>query len=220
MLKRTFDVILSIIAIFISSPFMILIAILIKITSKGPVFFLQNRIGINGKYFKIIKFRTMIHNSEKKGTGLFSFKDDPRITKLGHFLRRTSLDEFPQFFNVFFGSMSIVGPRPPVTYELGDWSTFTPTMRKRFRVKPGITGYSQVYGRNNLGWDRKIAYDILYIKNYKRFGLFLDIFIIFKTVWVVLTGKGILENEEALISDKKIAKRAQKFSQNQFDEKQ
>ena len=84
-------------------------------------------------------------------------------------------------------------------------------MRKRFRVKPGITGYSQVYGRNNLGWDRKIAYDILYIKNYKRFGLFLDIFIIFKTVWIVLTGKGILENEEVLISDKKIAKKSTKI---------
>ena len=213
MLKRTFDIIKSIIAILLSSPIMILIAILIKFTSKGPVFFIQERIGLNGKYFKMLKFRTMLHNSEKKGTGLFSFEDDPRITNLGHFIRRISLDEFPQFFNVLIGSMSIVGPRPPVTYELGDWSTYTPTMRKRFKVKPGITGFSQVYGRNNLGWDRKIAYDILYIKNYKRYGLLLDIYIILKTFWVVLARKGILENKEDMISNKKIAKRAQKFNQ-------
>ena len=217
MLKRTFDIIVSIIAILLSSPIMILIAILIKFTSKGPVFFIQERIGLNGKYFKMIKFRTMLHNSEKKGTGLFSFEDDPRITNLGHFIRRISLDEFPQFFNVLIGSMSIVGPRPPVTYELGDWSTFTPTMRKRFKVKPGITGFSQVYGRNNLGWDRKIAYDILYIKNYKRYGLLLDIYIILKTFWVVLACKGILENKEDMISNKKIAKRAQKFNQKKND---
>jgi lipopolysaccharide/colanic/teichoic acid biosynthesis glycosyltransferase len=218
MLKRTFDIIFSIISIVLSSPIMILIAILIKFTSKGPVFFIQDRIGLNGKYFKMIKFRTMLHNSEKEGTGLFSFKGDPRITNLGHFLRRTSLDEFPQFLNVLIGSMSVVGPRPPVIYELGEWSTFTPTIKKRFKVKPGITGFAQVYGRNSLGWDRKIAYDILYIKNYKRYGLLLDIYIVFKTVWVVLTSQGILENEGVMNSNKKIAKRAQNFNKKKTDE--
>ena len=218
MLKRTFDIIFSIISIVLSSPIMILIAILIKFTSKGPVFFIQDRIGLNGKYFKMIKFRTMLHNSEKEGTGLFSSKGDPRITNLGHFLRRTSLDEFPQFLNVLIGSMSVVGPRPPVIYELGEWSTFTPTIKKRFKVKPGITGFAQVYGRNSLGWDRKIAYDILYIKNYKRYGLLLDIYIVFKTVWVVLTSQGILENEGVMNSNKKIAKRAQNFNKKKTDE--
>ena len=209
MLKRTFDLIVSIITIFLSLPVSIIIIILIKFTSKGPVFFIQERIGLNGKYFKMIKFRTMLHNTEKEGTGLYSFEDDPRITKLGHFLRRTSLDEFPQFLNVLVGSMSIVGPRPPVTYELGNWSTFGPTMRKRFKVKPGITGFSQIYGRNSLGWDRKIAYDILYINKYKRFGLLLDIYIVYKTFWIVLTGQGILEKKEEMNLNKKIAKRAQ-----------
>ena len=166
----------------------------------------------------MIKFRTMLHNSEKEGTGLFSFADDPRITNLGHFLRRTSLDEFPQFLNVLIGQMSIVGPRPPVIYELGDWSTFTPTMRKRFNVKPGITGFSQVYGRNTLGWDRKIAYDILYINKYKRFGLLLDIYIVYKTFWIVLTSQGILEKKEDMIDNKTIAKRAQDYNKKKIDE--
>ena len=209
MLKRIFDVIVSIIAIFLSFPILIIIIMLIKFTSKGPVFFIQERIGLNGKYFKMIKFRTMLHNTEKKGTGLYSFEDDPRVTKLGRFLRRTSLDEFPQFLNVLVGSMSIVGPRPPVTYELGNWSTFSATMRKRFKVKPGITGFSQIYGRNTLGWDRKIAYDILYINKYKRFGLLLDIYVIYKTFWIVLIGQGILEKKEEMNLNKKITKRAE-----------
>ena len=217
MLKRTFDIILSIIVIFLSVPVLIIIILLIKFTSKGPVFFIQERIGLNGKYFKMIKFRTMFQNTEKEGTGLYSFEDDPRITKLGHFLRRTSLDEFPQFLNVLFGSMSIVGPRPPVTYELGNWSTFSPTMRKRFKVKPGITGFSQIYGRNSLGWDRKIAYDILYINKYKRFGLLLDIYIVYKTFWIVLTGQGILEKKEEMNLNKKIAKRAQENNRKKID---
>lgn len=218
MLKRTFDLIVSIIAIFLSLPVLIIIIILIKFTSKGPVFFIQERIGLNGKYFKMIKFRTMLHNTEKEGTGLYSFEDDPRITKIGHFLRRTSLDEFPQFLNVLVGSMSVVGPRPPVTYELGNWSTFSRTMRKRFIVKPGITGFSQIYGRNSLGWDRKIAYDILYINKYKRFGLLLDIYIVYKTFWIVLNGKGILEKKEEMNLNKKIAKRAQVNNKKKIDE--
>ena len=217
MLKRTFDIILSIIVIFLSVPVLIIIILLIKFTSKGPVFFIQERIGLNGKYFKMIKFRTMLHNSEKEGTGLYSFEDDPRITKLGHFLRRASLDEFPQFLNVLVGSMSIVGPRPPVTYELGNWSTFSPTMRKRFKVKPGITGFSQIYGRNSLGWDRKIAYDILYINKYKRFGLLLDTYIVYKTFWIVLTGQGNLEKKEEMNLNKKIAKRAQENNRKKID---
>ena len=128
MLKRTFDIIISIIAILLLSPIMILIAILIKFTSKGPVFFKQERIGLNGKYFKMIKFSTMFNNSENKGTGLYTFENDSRITKLGFFLRRISFDELPQFFNVLIGSMSLVGPRPPVTYELGEWSNLTHSM--------------------------------------------------------------------------------------------
>ena len=197
---------------------MILIIILIKFTSKGPVFFIQERIGLNGKYFRMLKFRTMYQNSEKKGTGLFSFKGDARIIKVGHFLRRLSLDELPQFFNVLIGSMSIVGPRPPVTYELGDWSTYTPVMKKRFKIKPGITGFAQISGRNNLEWDKKIAYDILYINKYNRYGLLLDTYIIFKSFCVVLSGRGVLEKEEVMISEKKITKKARNNNQNKINE--
>lgn len=208
MLKRTFDIIISIIAILLLSPIMILIAILIKFTSKGPVFFIQERIGLNGKYFKMIKFRTMFNNSEKKGTGLYIFENDSRITKFGFFLRHTSFDELPQLFNVLIGSMSLVGPRPPVTYELGEWSNFTHSMKRRFEVKPGITGLAQISGRNSLEWDRKIAYDLLYIRRYKKLRLIYDIYIIIKTLKVIIYGKNVIEKKEGTNLKKNIAKRA------------
>jgi lipopolysaccharide/colanic/teichoic acid biosynthesis glycosyltransferase len=208
MLKRTFDIIISIIAILLLSPIMILIAILIKFTSKGPVFFIQERIGLNGKYFKMIKFRTMFNNSEKKGTGLYIFENDSRITKFGFFLRRISFDELPQLFNVLIGSMSLVGPRPPVTYELGEWSNFTHSMKRRFEVKPGITGLAQISGRNSLEWDRKIAYDLLYIRRYKKLRLIYDIYIIKKTLKVIIHGKNVIEKKEGTNPKKNIAKRA------------
>ena len=138
----------------------------------------------------------MFINSEKKGTGLYIFENDTRITKFGFLIRRISFDELPQFFNVLIGSMSLVGPRPPVTYELGDWSSFTPTMKKRFKVKPGITGLAQISGRNSLEWDRKIAYDLFYIKEFKRLGIIFDIIIIIKSFKVVISGKYIFENKK------------------------
>lgn len=197
---------------------MVVIAILIKCTSKGPIFFAQDRIGLNGKNFKMLKFRTMFNNSEKKGTGLYIFENDTRITKVGFLIRRLSFDELPQFFNVLIGSMSLVGPRPPVTYELGDWSSFTPTMKKRFNVKPGITGFAQISGRNSLEWDRKIAYDLFYIKEFKRLGIFFDIYIIIKSFKVVISGKDILENKkEVKNTNKNIAKIAKKSNQKNLD---
>jgi len=207
-IKRLFDLITAVIGILLFSPVMVIIACLIKFTSNGPVFFVQDRIGLNGKNFKMLKFRTMFYNSEKKGTGLYTYENDPRITKLGFFLRRISFDELPQLFNVLIGSMSLVGPRPPVTYELGDWSNFTPSMIKRFKVKPGITGLAQILGRNSIGWDRKIAYDLLYIKRYNQIGIILDIYIIIKTFKVVVEANNVIEKKEVL--NKNIAKRAAK----------
>jgi lipopolysaccharide/colanic/teichoic acid biosynthesis glycosyltransferase len=208
----------SVFGILLFFPVMVVIAILIKCTSKGPIFFAQDRIGLNGKNFKMLKFRTMFNNSEKKGTGLYIFENDTRITKLGFLIRRLSLDELPQFFNVLIGSMSLVGPRPPVTYELGDWSSFTPTMKKRFNVKPGITGFAQISGRNSLEWDRKIAYDLFYIKEFKRLGIFFDIYIIIKSFRVVISGKDILENKkEVTNTNKNIAKKAKKSNQKNLD---
>jgi lipopolysaccharide/colanic/teichoic acid biosynthesis glycosyltransferase len=214
LIKRLFDIIGSVFGILLFFPVMVVIAIIIKCTSKGPIFFAQDRIGLNGKNFKMLKFRTMFNNSEKKGTGLYIFENDTRITKVGFLIRRLSFDELPQFFNVLIGSMSLVGPRPPVTYELGDWSSFTPTMKKRFNVKPGITGFAQISGRNSLEWDRKIAYDLFYIKEFKRLGIFFDIYIIIKSFKVVISGKNILENnKDVMNTNKNIAKIAKKSNQ-------
>jgi lipopolysaccharide/colanic/teichoic acid biosynthesis glycosyltransferase len=208
----------SVFGILLFFPVMVVIAILIKCTSKGPIFFAQDRIGLNGKNFKMLKFRTMFNNSEKKGTGLYIFENDTRITKVGFLIRRLSFDELPQFFNVLIGSMSLVGPRPPVTYELGDWSSFTPTMKKRFNVKPGITGFAQISGRNSLEWDRKIAYDLFYIKEFKRLGIFFDIYIIIKSFKVVISGKNILENKKDVMNtNKNISKIAKKSNQKNLD---
>jgi lipopolysaccharide/colanic/teichoic acid biosynthesis glycosyltransferase len=218
LIKRIFDIAGSVFGILLFFPVMVVIAILIKCTSKGPIFFSQDRIGLNGKNFKMLKFRTMFINSEKKGTGLYIFENDTRITKLGFLIRRLSFDELPQFFNVLIGSMSLVGPRPPVTYELGDWSSFTPSMKKRFNVKPGITGFAQISGRNSLEWDRKIEYDLFYIKEFKRLGIFFDIYIIIKSFKVVISGKDILENKkEVMNTNKNIAKRAKRFNRKNLN---
>jgi lipopolysaccharide/colanic/teichoic acid biosynthesis glycosyltransferase len=192
-MKRLFDIVGASVLIIILSPLLIVISLLISMTSSGPVFFVQDRIGLRGRVFRMLKFRTMFHNSEKMGTGLFSFEDDPRITRVGRILRRKSLDELPQLFNVLGGSMSLVGPRPPVTYELGRWEDYTLEMRKRFEVKPGITGLAQVSGRNELNWDEKIALDNAYVDRIVSQGVWADLVILWRTVGVVLGGRDTVE---------------------------
>ena len=179
-LKWICDFIASLIGLIILLPLFIIIAILIKIDSKGPVFFLQERLGKDGKTFKMYKFRTMVKNAENKGSGIYTSKEDPRITKIGHFLRKTSLDELPQLINILKGEMSLVGPRPPVPYHPYKYEEYSKKQKKRFNVKPGITGYAQVSGRNKLSWDERIEYDIKYVN--KR-NLLLDIKIIFFTFY-------------------------------------
>src|SRR5699024_1422348 len=120
------------------------------------------RLGENGKKFEIYKFRTMIENAEKMGTGIFTSDEDPRITKVGHFLRKTSLDELPQIINIIKGEMSFVGPRPPVPYHPYKYDDYNEIQKKRFTVKPGVTGMAQVYGRNTLSWDERIEHDVKY----------------------------------------------------------
>ena len=193
MLKRILDIIGSAVGIAILSPIFIVVALIIKFTSPGPVFFIQDRLGLKGAPFAMLKFRSMVVNAETMGTGLYSYEDDPRITRIGHFIRKTSLDELPQLFNVLGGSMSLVGPRPPVTYELGPWEDYTPLMRRRFDVKPGITGFAQVSGRNELEWDEKIVFDNKYVDTYEENGVWVDLGILFKTVWVVLRGRDTVE---------------------------
>ena len=207
--KRIFDVSFSTVLIILLSPVFLLIAIAVRISSRGPIFFSQKRLGKYGKEFYILKFRTMIDNAENMGTGIYSYADDTRITKTGRILRGTSLDELPQLFNIFAGSMSFVGPRPPITYELGNYSEFDNTLKKRFIVKPGVTGYAQINGRNELSWDDKISNDIKYIDDYSKKGLLLDVKIIIKTIHKILLREGTHEIEENYESDKKWTDKAE-----------
>ena len=182
-IKRIFDISASGLALIFLLPVFAIIGILIKIDSKGPVFFIQTRAGKDGKPFGAYKLRTMVDNAEKLGKGLRV--DDPRITRVGRYLR-WGIDELPQLINVFKGDMSIVGPRPTLMSQVDQ---YTDEHRRRLEMKPGITGWALVNGRNKLSWIEKIEYDIWYIDNWS---LWLDIKIIFMTLWVVLvTREGV-----------------------------
>ena len=209
-LKRTFDIFASIVALVILSPLFIVIAILIKCDSKGPVFFKQERRTKNGKIFKMYKFRSMVVDAERSGAGLFNYKDDPRVTKIGRFLRNTSLDELPQLLNTIKGDLSIVGPRPCVVYELGDFDTLNKKYKKRFEMRGGITGLAQIKGRNENSWDEKVTYDNEYIDKFRKYGVFFDIKIIFETIGKVFKKKDIYEEKiDEDLSDIESAKRAE-----------
>lgn len=181
LIKRLIDIFGSLFGIIILSPLLFIIALSIKLTSKGPVFFKQERLGKNGKIFKILKFRTMVVNAEKIGDGLSVKNDnDNRITKIGKILRSTSLDELPQLFNVILGQMSLVGPRPPVTYFPYDgYENYPNWAKKRFTMKPGMTGLTQVTVRNSVSWDERIKLDNKYIDS---FSLCLDFKLLFRTL--------------------------------------
>lgn len=204
--KRLFDTIISLIALIILFPLFLVIAVAIKFNSPGSVFFKQGRVGKNGVIFDMYKFRSMVQNAEKQGTGLFNYEGDPRVTKVGRFLRDTSLDELPQLLNVVKGNMAIVGPRPSVTYELGDYATLNKRYKKRFSVLPGITGLAQVSGRNDVAWDEKINYDNMYVDLLNMNGLRTDLTIIIKTLLVVFKKQDIYENKnDQSIDDEKAA---------------
>jgi len=195
-IKRIFDFISAIIFIIVFAPILLFVAIAVKLDSKGPIIFKQLRLGKNGEEYFIFKFRSMILNAENQGTGLFNYENDPRVTKVGNFIRNTSLDELPQVFNVLIGNMSFVGPRPPVNYELGNYKDFTGELKKRFRVKPGVTGYAQINGRNEISWDEKIIFDNKYIEDFYKIGILLDIKIILITIIKVFKNEGGYELEE------------------------
>ncbi len=194
MKKRIFDLVVSLIVLIIALPIYFIVACMIYIEDRGDVFFFQKRIGKNGAIFNLIKFRSMVSGAEAAGTGLYSYQGDSRITKVGQFIRKTSLDELPQVFNVIRGEMSIVGPRPPVTYELGPWDEYTSEMLKRFTVNPGITGLAQISGRNENDWDSKIKLDNQYIDLWQEKGVFIDLKILLKTLVVVLVGGNTIES--------------------------
>lgn len=189
-IKRILDINLSLIAIILLSPLFIIIAILIKIDSKGTAFFLQERLGKNGKVFKIIKFRTMKKDAEKEGINV-SGKEDIRITRIGNVLRKTSIDELPQVFNIIKGDMSIVGPRPPVTYHPYKYEDYNEIQKKRFCVRPGMTGLAQVKVRNSVAWEDRIKIDIEYVENITFIN---DCKIILKTIIRVIKRDNIYKN--------------------------
>lgn len=193
--KRIFDIFASVISIVLLLPVWILVAIAIKLDSEGPVFFRQGRRSQNGQVFNMLKYRSMVVNAEQMGTGLFNYQNDPRVTKIGRVLRRTSIDELPQLFNILMGDMSVVGPRPCVTYELGDFDTLNKKYKKRFQVKAGLTGLAQVKGRNDISWEDKVIYDNEYVDLFNKYGILYDFKIILETVIRVLKKQNIYENK-------------------------
>ena len=208
--KRLFDIFSSLTAILLLMPIWLIIPIAIKCDSKGPVFFKQERRPKKGRIFKMLKFRSMVVNAEQTGTGLFNYKDDPRVTKVGRFLRNSSIDELPQLFNIFKGDMSVIGPRPCVKYELGDFETLNKKYKKRFEMKAGLTGLAQVKGRNDISWDEKVEYDNLYIDNFKKHGIFTDIKILWLSVIKVFKKESIYENKaDESVDDIEAAKLAE-----------
>lgn len=195
--KRLFDIVFSLSVLIMFSPLYIILAIIVAFSSQGPIFYIQKRVGKNYRSFNCIKFRTMVTNADEilaqimetspelkeEFASNFKLKKDPRITKIGHFLRMTSLDEFPQFWNVLIGDMSVVGPRPLVTDEL---SKYGDAMDDVLTIRPGITGLWQVSGRNDIPYPRRVQIDLYYVKN-RNF--WLDLQIILKTVNVVIMPK-------------------------------
>lgn len=192
--KRLFDIVVAGLIIILSSPLMLIVAALIRADSRGPILFKQDRVGMEGKHFQMLKFRSMVIDAEDKlaqlqqqneGEGLlFKIKNDPRITRVGGVLRKYSLDELPQLFNILGGSMSLVGPRPPLPTEV---EAYEQDVRRRLLVKPGLTGLWQVSGRSNLSWQDSVRLDLYYVENWSLAG---DLVIILRTVRAVFLSTG------------------------------
>lgn len=190
LIKRLFDIFISLIGLIISSPIILITSVAILIDDFGPVFYSQTRIGKNGKEFKILKFRSMYINADKEKVGLieqnevngamFKIQDDPRITRVGNYIRRHSIDEIPQLINVLIGDMTLVGPRPPLPEEVMQYTEYD---LNRLVVKPGCTGLWQVSGRNALDFEEMVELDLTYIK---EASMLLDFKICIKTVWIMI----------------------------------
>ena len=193
--KRSIDVLFSMATLVVSGPLLLLAAIAIKLTSRGPVFYAAERVGLDGRAFTMLKLRTMVNNAdemlaelaelnESDGGMLFKIREDPRITSVGKVLRRFSVDEIPQFINVLKGDMSVVGPRPPLPREVANYNG---EVKRRLLVRPGVTGLWQVSGRSNLSWDESVRLDLSYVENWS---MGTDLAIILKTVRAVLVRDG------------------------------
>jgi exopolysaccharide biosynthesis polyprenyl glycosylphosphotransferase len=184
--KRLLDILLSLLALPIAIPIILIFAIIIKLETPGPAFFLQERVGLHGKYFKVIKLRSMGVDAEKNGAQ-WATKNDPRVTKVGAFIRKTRIDELPQLFNVLKGDMSLIGPRPERPIFTAQFNEAIPGFIDRLQVKPGITGWAQVNGGYDITPREKLELDRYYINN---MSFWLDLKIILKTIKVCITGDG------------------------------
>src|SRR6266481_1167820 len=195
---RTIDIVVSLVTLLLASPLLALVSLLVKIDSRGPVLFCQARLGKNGRPFGCYKFRSMkvdapdIRNEDGSA---FNSIDDPRVTLVGDLLRRSSLDELPQFLNVLFGQMSLVGPRPD---QVDQEHYYTARERKKLLVKPGITGLAQINGRNSISWDERKRLDVAYVQSKS---ILVDLHILLLTIPYVLLGRGIHINKQAQKSD-------------------
>lgn len=179
--KRLLDITISMIGLIITSPILLITAIAIKLESPGPIIFKQERLGLKGKVFKIYKFRSMCVDAEKGG--VYEEKGDPRVTKVGKFIRKTSIDELPQFVNILKGEMSLIGPRPALTYHPWPYNEYTEEQKRMFHVRPGVTGWAQVNGRKEVEWPRRIELNVEYVD---KMSLYFDLMIFFKTIFKVL----------------------------------
>jgi lipopolysaccharide/colanic/teichoic acid biosynthesis glycosyltransferase len=186
-LPRWADVLLAGVGLVVSAPVLLVAAVAIKLDSRGPVFYRQQRVGLDGEMFEMLKLRTMTHGAPLGGIWDPLTADDPRITRVGAFLRKTSLDELPNLFNVVRGEMAIVGPRPTISEQVAE---YTPEQRRRLEVKPGLTGWAQVNGRASLPWEERIKLDVWYVDNRSAR---LDLRILGRTVALLATGHGLYE---------------------------
>ena len=183
-IKRIIDIIIALLVLIIGAIPMLIVALLIKLESPGPVLFKQERIGRGAKVFRIIKFRSMCVNAEHTGSGVYSGKGDARVTKVGRVIRATSIDELPQFINVLKGEMSLIGPRPPLTYHPWPIEEYTKEQLRMFDVRPGLTGWAQVNGRKEVEWHKRIELNVWYV-DHVSFGLDFKIF--FMTIFKIFT---------------------------------
>jgi lipopolysaccharide/colanic/teichoic acid biosynthesis glycosyltransferase len=187
--KRAMDIAVAVAGLALGSPVLAVCAVAIKADTRGPVFYRQSRVGLNGRPFRIWKLRTMSVGAERAGAGLYIEPGDTRITRAGRALRRFSLDELPNLFNVLTGEMSVVGPRPTVQEQVDN---YTDRQRRRLEVKPGITGWAQVNGRTSLSWPERIELDVWYVDNRS---LALDLRILARTVRLLATGRGLYSED-------------------------
>jgi lipopolysaccharide/colanic/teichoic acid biosynthesis glycosyltransferase len=184
-MPRFIDIAIAAVALLVLSPVLLAAAIAIKLGSRGPVIYRQRRVGLDDREFEMWKLRTMVQGSDPVGVGTVVYRDDPRVTAAGRFLRRTSLDELPNLVNVLRGEMAIVGPRPTIPAQVDD---YTPRQRRRHEVLPGITGWAQVQGRAGIPWEERIELDVEYVD---RRSAALDARILLKTAWLVISGRGL-----------------------------